>query len=1019
MKDMDAGKDVVPRAEDLYFRVLGRLEVWANGVRLRLGGAIQERVLATLLLECGRVVPVAKLIEAAWEGNPPATAVHQVRKAVADLRRRLPDGGSTILTDGPGYRTVVSPGGLDLLEFEARLQAAAQAAGAGRPEEACTDLQGALDLWQGTVLADAGGSVIGLAAAALDERRLNAAEQLYDLQLGLGQAGELIPELRALISANPLRETLRGQLMLALYRSGRQAEALEEYARVRELLADELGVDPGRQLVQLHEGILRESPELTGSPGETTTASAAPVAPRGPICTLPYALPDFTGRNDELASLLRHVRSAEPLGTPGTRVHAIDGMGGSGKTSLAVCAAHQLSDEFPDGQLYVNLHGFTPGSQSMVSASAALDILLRAVGVPGDRIPEDLPGREAEWRVAISGRRMLLLLDNASDVAQVRPLISASPNCLILITSRVRLLDLDGIEWHSLGTMAPKDSAALVTRMLGPDRVAAEPDATVELATLCGHLPLALRIATTRLRNRPRWTIRYLVERLRDESRRMDELSSGERSVAATLQLSYLAMDDRHREAFRSLALHPSPRIDGYSAAALLDTDLRGAEYILELLLDAQLLQQPELGAYTFHDLVRSFAGSRRGPSTERTDAAAVERLVRYYHTATGTACDALFTGRAHHSTGIEEYAGELPELTDEKSARLWFAHEHQGLLAVIDLADRLAQDRHVGWLIRNVAFHLYAGGYLEEFHELARRATRAARRLDDPVLLSVSLSNLAAACWKLGRFEEGIDVAREGCDIAVRLENRDTEAHCESTLGLLLLMLGRYAEALPRMKRAIEVAREIGASRAEAETQTNLSSLYTRWGRYGEATAAAHQALELTRISPDPVNETMALADLAAAQMGMGQYADAHESLRRAREICDESGPPGDTALVLALSAVVAHQMGDTHAVPYWAERALALARCGGTPVRQAYTENILGRLRNAQGQHTAAMALHSHALEIASAIRFRSEEASAHLGLSRAAAGVGDTSTARAHQVAATKLFDLMELPDTSRSH
>ncbi|MEV6000301.1 BTAD domain-containing putative transcriptional regulator [Streptomyces griseomycini] len=995
--------------------MLGPLEVWAGGERVRLGGTIQERVLATLLLDPGRVVPVARLVEAAWGETPPATASHQVRKAVADLRRRLASGGEVISTDGPGYRVLTSAGSLDLLDFDARIQAADQAVAEGRSGDACSALQSALDLWQGPVLAGAGGPVVDRAATALEERRLAAVEQLNDLRLGLGASGELVADLRALVDAHPLREKLRGQLMLALYRSGRQADALEEYAKVRELLVEELGVDPGPHLVKLHEGILRESTELAAPQGRPS----APAERREPVCMLPYALPDFTGRDKELAVLLDRVRAERWPGEHSARVVAVDGMGGTGKTSLAVRAAHQLAAEFPDGQLYVDLRGFTPGEQSPVSASTALGMLLRALGTPSERIPEDLPGRTAAWRASLAGRRMLLLLDNASDAAQILPLLVAPPGCLVLVTSRVRLLDLDGVEWISLGLMPPEDSATLVARTLGAARVAAEPEAAAELVELCGHLPLALRIATARLRNRPRWTVQHLVERLRDENHRMDELKSGDRSVSATLQLSYLAMDERYRYAFRVLALHPSATIDAHSAAAMLDVGVRDAEDILELLLDVHLLQQPELSQYTFHDLVRSFAQSRCGPTTERADAGALERLLRYYMTATDVACDVLFPGRTSRSHGIPRHEGELPELLEEKTARLWFVREHQGLLAAVELADRLGHDRHTGWLVRNLAFHLNAGGYFEEFRTLGRLAVRAARRLNDPVLLSISLSSLGVACWKLGAFEEGIAVAREGRAIAIRLRDRDAEAHSESTLGLLMSMLGRYDEALPMLEQAIRLARELGSPRAEAQTQTNLSSLYARWGRYPEAAAAARRALELHGGTADPVNETMALADLAFAQLGLGQYAEARASLNRALDLCDDSMPQGDVALVLALSAEVAHRLGDSGTVPELAERAWALARSGGTPVRQARTENVLGRLHTAQGQYSSAMALHAHALELASAISFRSEEASAHLGMARAAEGLGDPAAAARSRAAATELFDLMELPETGRSY
>ncbi|MFE1873650.1 BTAD domain-containing putative transcriptional regulator [Streptomyces sp. NPDC059496] len=1064
--DAESGerRSAEPAGGRLRFNVLGSLEGWFGEVRLRLGGAIQERVLCVLLLEAGRVVPVARLVEATWEKDPPVTAAHQVRKAVADLRRRIPTGTEVIATDGPGYRVVVADDQVDLLEFDALTRAAGQALREGGRSEAAEALRAALALWRGSVLSGTGGPVIEAAATALEERRLAAAEQFFDLCLALGESGELISGLRALITQHPLRETLRGQLMLALYRSGRQAEALKEYGEVRELLVDELGIDPGPRLARLYEAILRDSPELAAPerpapvaaapvrpvpepaapaeplpepavPATAVSEGAAPGAPArteadregepgtrtGPAdapCTLPYDLPDFTGRAKELAELFDYVRDEGRGGERYARIVAIDGMGGMGKTTLAVRAAHRLAGRYPDGQLHIDLHGFTPGREP-VTPTAALDGLLRTLGTPGDRIPEDLEGRTALWRSKLDGRRMLLLFDNAVDAAQIRPLLPASPGSLALITSRGRLLDLDGVEWVSIGMMEPEDSTSLMAETLGTTRVAAEPAASAELAELCGHLPLALRIATARLRNRPRWTVRYLVERLRDEKRRMDELSSGERSVAATLRLSYLAMDEEYRTAFRILSLYPCAGTDVHSAAALLGTTVRDAEDALEFLLDVHLVQQPDIGLYTFHDLVRSFAQSLRGPATADDDAAAVERLLGYYLTASNTACEVLFPGRERRPTGIAPYRGELPSLRDAEQSVRWFHREQAGLLAAVSLAERSGHDRYAACLSRNVGFHLHTHGQLDEFWSVGHLAVAAARRLDDPALLGISLANLGAACWKLGRFEEGLEVAAEARDTAIRAGDRHTEAHSESTLGLLMSMLGRYAEALPLLERSVAVARELGNLRAESESLTTLSTLYERWGRHPEAAAAARRAIEIDRGLGYRGNEIVALTDLAFAQVGLGEFPDADASLKRARDLCDETRSPGDVALLLALSAQVAHERGDGPQAREFAERSLVLGRTSGAPIRLAKVENVLGRLHLLWGEHEVALALHAHAHKIAEPMSFRAEEASALVGMARAAEALGDAPAAAGHRAAAEELFDFMSLPASRRTY
>ncbi|MEU2023196.1 BTAD domain-containing putative transcriptional regulator [Streptomyces sp. NPDC016469] len=996
--------------ERLRFNVLGPMEGWSNGVRLRLGGVIQERVLATLLLDLGKVLPVTRLVAAAWDGDPPATASHQVRKAVADLRKRIPGGADVLLTDGPGYRLVLEDDQSDLAAFGVLVRKAKSAVAGHRLPEAAEILRSALALWRGSVLSGTGGPVVEAAATAIEEHRLGVWEEYLALRLSLGESAELIPDLRALTSQHPLRETLRSQLMLALYRSGRQAEALVEYGKVRELLAGELGVDPGPQLTRLYEDILRENP-VPGGPGPAAPTPPAPL-PVAPPCTLPHDLADFTGREAELADLLRRATHRD---VRGPRIVALDGMGGSGKTSLAVRAAHRLVDAYPDGQLHIDLRGYTPGDQP-VSTGAALDGLLRALGVPGDRIPDDTAGRTALWRARLSGKRLLILLDNAADAAGVRPLLPAGSGCLVLLTSRSRLIDLDGVDWISLGVMSPRESAALVTETLGPERVAAEPEAAAELTRLCDHLPLALRIATARLRNRPRWTLRYLTERLRDETRRLDEFSAGTRSVSATLRLSYQVLDEESRAAFRVLSLHPGGDINVYAAAALLDCGTRDAEDVLERLLDVHLLRQPDIGLYSFHDLVRSFAQSLFDADEARREeaGASVERLLRYYLTATEVACGVLYPGRRHRPTGVEESVADLPGLGDAERAQTWFTQEQDALLAAVTLAERRGLDRYVVGLSRNLAFQLNSRGYLEEFGATGRASVAAAKRLGDPALLGMSLSNLGVACWRLGRFEEGLEAAREGRDLAARIGDRHTEAHSECTLGQFNSLLGNFPEALTHLRRAIAHEQELGIPRAEADGLTLLSTLYEQWGRHEEAAAAALRAVELQSALGQFENQFTAFTDLAFAYAGLGRWEDAALTLDRARAHLNEGADPGNAAVTLALSADVDQHIGRPPHVPDLADQALQLVAANASPLRRAKVENIVGRLRRRQGDHHASRELHASALELAASMNYRIEEAYALSGLADA---TDDDTDAAGHRAVAEELFARMGVPPDRR--
>ncbi|MBQ1050208.1 tetratricopeptide repeat protein [Micromonospora sp. C51] len=992
----------------LRFNMLGPLEAWSGGVRLELGGPIQRRVLATLLLDAGHMLPVPRLIEAAWGEDPPATGAHQIRKSVANLRSRIPEGGQVLVTDGPGYTAVVTPTQLDLHEFTGWLDQGKELAASGRLREAAEALGAGLALWRGPALSGLDGPVIETATVLLGERHMAAVERYFELRLSLGETAELISELRGYVGRFPLRETLCGQLLLALYRSGRRAEALDEYGKVRERLVEKLGVDPGPALGRLYENMLREHPSLAApAPIEPPTA-----APADPPRNLPYDLADFVGRERELSQITASVRKRGQH----TRIVALDGMGGSGKTSLAVRAAHRLADEFPDGQLYIDLRGHTPYEQPVTTATA-LEILLRAARVPEERIPDDLPGRAAVWQSELSGKRMLILLDNAADVTVVIGLLPRSPDCLVIVTSRARLVDLDGAEWISIGVMAPEESTSLIAEVLGAERTAAEQSETAELVRLCGHLPLALRIAAARLRNRPSWSLRYMVERLRDETYKLDELNSGERGVATTLRLSYQGLGADCRSLFLLLSVHPGRAVDVFSAAAMLGLDVRETEDRLERLLDVHLLQQPDVGLYAYHNLVRSFALSLYDRMPRKNGPALAGRLVDYYLAASEAACAVLFPGRGERPTGLPRSAASLPSFRQADDAQAWFAREDVTLVSVIDLAERESLDRHVVFLVRNLAFYLNLRGSLHEFRRVSRTAVAAARRIGEAGLLSICLSNLSVACWKLGLHEEGVSAAREGRDLAVVAEDRPTQAHSEGALGLHESMRGQFDQALGHLEAAVALERELGTPCAEAESLTVLSALYEQWGRYAEASGSARRAITLARQAGRHETELVALTDLALAQVGMGELAAAESSLVEARTLYDERTDPGQAAVTLALSAILASQRGDSEACGEYTDQAQTLVERSASPLRRAKVTNMLGRLFGACGDHDKALSLHVQACEVASAIGYRMEEAHALRGMAMATRALGDELTAGTHWAAAEGLFTALGVPESRR--
>ncbi len=461
--------------------MLGPLQVWNDQQRVALGGPQSEKVLAALLLAGGRVVPLDVLIDTLWDGVPPPTAKHQVHKLIANLRRKIP---GSIETDGPGYRAQLDDATLDATTFTER---------AAVPTIA--SLTAALALWRGPALAGIDSRTLQASAAALNERRLATVETLIDLRLAAGQAAAVAAELPAVIAEHPLREGLRSRLMVALYRCGRQAEALSVYAETRALLADQVGLDPGPELIRLHQQLLRADPALD------------PPAPKA-SCTLPYDLPDFYGRTADLDRLL----SADGA----VVINAINGMAGVGKTALAVHAAHRMVERYPDGQLFCDLHAHTPGAEP-VEPETALELLLRMLGVAPEVIPEGLDARTARWRTELAGRKVLVVLDNAATAAQVRPLLPGTSDCLVLVTSRRRLGMIEGATMLSLDVLPPAEALELFGAVAGVRRVAAEPAAAAEVVRLCGYLPLAIRVAATRLAHRPMWTVVSLARRLQRE----------------------------------------------------------------------------------------------------------------------------------------------------------------------------------------------------------------------------------------------------------------------------------------------------------------------------------------------------------------------------------------------------------------------------------------------------------------------------------------------------------------------
>ena len=552
------------------FRILGPVQAVRGGRELELGGPKRRAVLALLLVAAGRVVPAERLAEDLWGGSLPPAAAGTLRSHVSRLRTLLsPD--AVLVARGGGYALSAESDQLDASRFERLVGAGRAALERGEAVVAASRFREALALWRGRALADvAGVEPLALEAARLEELRLVAVEGRIDADIELGLAAEVTGELEQLVAEHPVRERLWRLLVLALYRSERQADALAAYRRAREMLAEELGIEPGQELRQLEEAVLRQ---------EVPPSAIAAVTR-----TLPRDIASFIGRGAELRQLFRDLASRSADGGV-VGISAIGGMAGIGKTTLAVHAAHQLADRFPDAQLFLPLHAHTPG-QRPVDPADALASLLLAAGIGARQIPPGVEARSARWRDHLAGKKVLLVLDDATGHEQVRPLLPGTAGSLVLITSRRRLTALEDAAVISLDTLAPDEASELMVRLAGRAGIRAGDGGIAEVARLCGYLPLAIGMLARQLHHHPAWTPAGLAAELAAARDRLELLHAENLSVAAAFNLSYQDLTAGQRQLFRRLGVHPGPDIDAHAAAALDGTSLATARRHLAALYD-------------------------------------------------------------------------------------------------------------------------------------------------------------------------------------------------------------------------------------------------------------------------------------------------------------------------------------------------------------------------------------------------------------------------------------------------
>lgn len=932
--------------KDLLIRVLGPIEV-RTGTGWRGIAAPQQRVaLAVLTMNRRALVGAGRLAEDLWPGRPPRNPVNQLHVLIHRLRQRLGDHDASILQSrSAGYVLMLKDEQTDVGRFESLLLRAGAALRGGQPQVAERLCIEGMGLWRGELFAgtELPASLSGV-AMRLAEERLDLQETQIDAAMLLGRHKELIPSLTEATAKHPLREHLWAQLMQAYYRSGRQADALEVYRKVYKLLDEELGAEPGQELQSLHKRILANDRSLLASHQADILRTSLPASPRTRPRQLPAAGRHFTGRTEELRQLSKIADSTADGEQP--TIAVLTGPGGIGKTSLAVHWGHRSADRFPDGQLYVDLRGFGPGRRPG-KASETVSYLLTALGVGIEQQPSTLDAKTGLYRTLMAGRQMLLILDNARDAAQVRPLLPGSGRSLVIVTSRSPLTSLAAVEGAHilhLDVLSPRQADELLRLYIGEERVAAEPDAAAAVARCCAYLPLALTVAASRAAILPNMSLSSLAEELEDAQTLPETLNAGERAdVWAVLSWSYRAASPAAQRMFRLLSTHPGPDLTVEAAAHLIDATVPQTRQLLHELTMTSLISEKTRGRYSFHDLLRAYSrdlASSEDTAAQRDDA--LGRLLDYYVHLAHRAAVTLEPDREHEIDPPSVQGTQAAALTDPQEALAWFAAEHRTLIGLVDAAfasHRYVQAWQLGWAMTDYCRR--SGGWDDWLH-VARVALDASSSLGDIRAMAHAQRSLGRAyCWRgrldegqrnlseaLSMFEAACDTAGQGhahrnlaylyerrCDDAQALEHAELAVRCYraasheagiarslNTLAWYLARTGQWDQAIEHGEDALRMLQGLGHRSGEAATWVTLGYAHHRLGDFAKAVECFENGLTILREIGDHDSESDALVHLADTLEAAGDHARAQKTWQHAREILTALNHPDANAILRGL---------------------------------------------------------------------------------------------------------------------
>lgn len=917
----------------MRFAVLGSLEVADDqGEPVVLSSARQRGLLAILLSRANQVVSVDSLIDQVWSGDPPKSARTNLQVYVHRLRQAL--GGERILLQSPGYHLVARPGEVDAQEFE-------DLVAAGQPAEA-------LRLWRGDAYAGLTEiEPLATEAARLEELRLVALEDRIEADLDAGRQVALVAELTTLTARHPLREGFRAQLMLALHRSGRGVEALEVYRDTRKALIDELGVEPGARLRQLEQAILNDDPSLHQSaPAPAHASSAADAAEAQPPAKvvpaeLPAATATFTGRHPETGKLTALLTKRDQAPS----VIAIAGPGGGGKSALALHTAQSVAAEFPDGQLYVNLHGATPGVPPL-DPHDVLARFLRALGFEDSRIPADLDEAAARFRSLTAGRRLLVMLDDAASAEQVRPLLPGGSDSAVLITSRMVLATLDGAHHIHLGALSDDEAVVLLARLAGTDRVASQGEAAEAIVRLCAGLPLAIRIVGARLAARPDLSLAALADRLSDARHRLDELEHADLAIRSSIAVSKQELTPADARLFELLGLLDLPAITTSAAAAVADLSQVEAEAKLERLIQARLLEPVANERYLLHDLLRLYAREQAHEhctETERTQA-----IRRTLHCAVATARTATLLldpgtiARTKVGPTTDTLVRPGLALADRQAAWDWFDRTHDILAAVFQIPNLPAgYTPEVAALAAALRPLFHAAGRWMDLAAINQSVLRTAEHAG-PELTALAHRDLGSAYGELGRYDEAMAHLRKSAEEWTELDEAAGRATALDSMAKVEAELGDHELAIPLYDQALAINRALGNRDSEARVLNNLGMAYLNTRRLDQATATFEASLAIRRELGDARGMGITIGNLAWTLLRAGAPEQALPAFEEALALYREFGLKFPEAKLLWAFGEALEACGQAEpARKRWREAVDILTELG--PMSKAEAEHVL----------------------------------------------------------------------------